>query len=258
MPLGQCNQCCTARGVINCAVANIVARNGGAAAQMVPMCRIKHIFLGPFRAFQHADDILAHLARNVVIKAKRSGEVQRNRLKTLRFGRAHLLVQILASGGENLFRNAFLDPAVRCCLARACVLGLGQKLRSGPAAVDDVPAISRWRIVMDNQHSGCTLTRCFFVLIRPATVIGHRFAAKLASQILSVKIRVVDHHDNGFAFYIDTGIIIPALFRGDNAMADKDHLAHVHFGLRRFAIAADYIFAAIGKRDCFACFVRNA
>ena len=100
---------------------------------------------------------------------------------------------------------------------------------------------------MNDQNGRCTLTCGFLIFVGPASIIGHRFSAERTFQTGILKVRVVDHDDDRLAFDVDACIIIPALLRGDNAMAYKDHIALLDLGLRCLAVAADDIFAAICK-----------
>ena len=100
---------------------------------------------------------------------------------------------------------------------------------------------------MDDQNGSSTLTRGFFKFICPASVIGHGLATERAIKTFIFEIGVVDHDDDGFALNVDASIIVPALFRGDNAVADKDHFALLNIGFGCLAVTADDIFVAIGK-----------
>ena len=222
------------------------------------MASVQHIFVGPLTALQNADDVLAGLARNVIVKAERCGQAQWHRLEAWLLGRSHLLGEIMPCGCKNLCRNALLNPAIRRSLACTGILRLRQKLRSGPARIDYIPAISGRRIVMDNEHGGSPLARGFLIFVRPAAVICHGLAAEFTSQILGIEIRVVDHDDNGFAFNIDPRIIVPALFRGNDAVADENQFVSIKRGFGDFAVAADDKIAAICKRGSLAGFVSNA
>ena len=169
-----------------------------------------------------------------------------------------MLFKVLACCGKYFLGDGFLDPAIGLRLAFAAIFGLGQKLCARPTGVDDVPPISRRCGVVDDQDGSSTLTRRFFIFVGPAAIIGHGFAAKGAFQAIIFKVGVIDHHNDGLALHIYACIVVPAFFRRYNAVANENHVALLDLGFRRFAIAANDIFAAIGKGHGLSVSVGNA
>src|SRR6202012_1589579 len=58
----------------------------------------------------------------------------------------------------------------------------------------------------------------FLVFIGPAAIVGH--AVTLEERCV-VKTRVVDQDENGLALDVQTGVVVPAVFRGDDAKTGK-------------------------------------
>ncbi len=88
---------------------------------------------------------------------------------------------------------------------------------------------------MDDQDPGGALHRADLVLVRPSPVIRHRPAAKyLLIQLAGIgRIgyrRIVYEHHERLAFHVDTLVVVPVVFRRDNAVADEDKLGFVEAG----------------------------
>ena len=83
-----------------------------------------------------------------------------------------------------------------------------------------MPAVRSSISFVHNQRAGSALPGRFFKFVGPATVIGHRIAGE-QFWILGRKTRIVDKHHHGFAFDIQTFIVIPVVFRCDNAVTNK-------------------------------------
>src|SRR3546814_12463465 len=90
-------------------------------------------------------------------------------------------------------------------------------LFAAPAVFDDLPRIrSGHSLVDDDRRRGAEL-RCDLVLVRPATVIGHRIALEhrrieLGRIVWIRDRRIVDQHDDGLAFQVYALVIVPAVF----------------------------------------------
>ncbi len=76
---------------------------------------------------------------------------------------------------------------------------------------------------MNNNGTRGALTAGFFIFIAPATVIGHGCALKLATFRV-FKSRVVNQNHYGFSVYIQPFVIIPVVFRGIDAITNKNEL----------------------------------
>ena len=90
---------------------------------------------------------------------------------------------------------------------------------------DDVPAIARPRRIMDDQRADRAAPRHFLEFIGPAAIIGHRAPAELAKRGIALhrfEIGIVDQDDGDLAAQIDALEIVPAAFRGGDAVADED------------------------------------
>ncbi len=77
---------------------------------------------------------------------------------------------------------------------------------------------------MNDDGHVSALTRGFFELICPAPVIGHGLAVEKRSVAGGIAGIVHEHH-YGLASGIHARIVIPVVFRCDNAVADKYHIA---------------------------------
>jgi hypothetical protein len=86
--------------------------------------------------------------------------------------------------------------------------------------LDRRPAVRRGLGLVDDEHTGESLTCCLLVLVGPAAVVGHRLAAEVALTCLEVGI--VDQHDPHLAPEIHSLEVVPvALWRLD-AVAEED------------------------------------
>ena len=123
-------------------------------------------------------------------------------------------------------------------------------LRSGPARLDDVPAIGGRFGVVDDDRGGGALARGFLELVGPAAIIGHGAAVERTGQARRLIIRVIDQDQHRLALHVQAGIVVPALFRGVDAIADEHHRAVLDLdpGLGG-AIGTDHHFRAIGGSD---------
>src|SRR3546814_6714554 len=119
---------CDAGRIVDGAVADVVAVDRRAAAEMVPVRGVEDIFVGPLRSRQHADDVARNLLGNLVVEAQRRLDAgQRHRLETFLLRRLAQRVDILARAGEKLLRLVELDPAVRGSLVGAAILAVGDR-----------------------------------------------------------------------------------------------------------------------------------
>ena len=111
------------------------------------------------------------------------------------------------------------------------------KVLAPPACRNDFKWITRRARLVNNDGCGGAFLSGDFILVGPAAVVGHRLAFEHLlielRRILRVRYgRIVDEHDNGLAFHIDTFVIVPAVFRRDNAISDKNDIGvfDLHFG----------------------------
>ena len=80
---------------------------------------------------------------------------------------------------------------------------------------------------MDDQYTDSATTRGLFVLVGPAAVVGHGLALE---ELLIVGGRFIDDDEGDFAFEVDTGVVVPVVFGGMDAVADKDN-RRIDFGI---------------------------
>src|SRR3546814_17532205 len=112
--------------------------------------------------------------------------------------------------------------------------------------------ISDWSsdVCSSDLHGGGALPRGFLIFVRPAAIIGHRAAVEFALGFLGLPVGIVDEDDDGLPLHVEPGIVVPALFRGVDAVTDKDDVAVLDRGLRRHAIAErDIILGLLRDRN---------
>ena len=66
------------------------------------------------------------------------------------------------------------------------------------------------------------------------------------------KTRIVDQHDRGFAGHVDALIIIPAVFRGNDAVADKNHFTVGNIDILNHSPGQSDIIIKVGQANIFA------
>src|SRR3546814_9163028 len=98
--------------VVDRAVADVVAIDRRAAAEVIPMAGVEDIFVWTLGARQHADHVARHLLRNLVIEAEvRLHAGQGDGLEPLLLRGFAQRVEILPRAREQLLRLRKLDPA---------------------------------------------------------------------------------------------------------------------------------------------------
>ena len=100
------------------------------------------------------------------------------------------------------------------------------------------PIAGRNGIVYD-QATQCSLAYRLLVFVGPSTVISHRIPFK-KGRILASKARIVDHHHHNFTLHIQVFVIIPAIFRSNNAKASKNYLGILYSNNRIRTLGPDY------------------
>ena len=141
--------------------------------------------------------------------------------------------EVLTREREQLFGRRGRQPALDG-KSLVCVIGKAQvELRFQSAVAHDTPRIGGgFRFVHDEQ-AGSALAYRFFELVGPATVIGHRIAVE-QFRVLGGVPGVVHEHDGDLAAHVDAGVIVPLVFRCDDAVTRKHELGVVdpRFGHR--------------------------
>ncbi len=72
---------------------------------------------------------------------------------------------------------------------------------------------------MDDQHAGGALTKGLFVLEAPPPIVGERAASEEGGVVGG---RLVGEQQDDLAGDIGVFVVVPAEFRGDDAMSDED------------------------------------
>ena len=93
------------------------------------------------------------------------------------------------------------------------------------------------------------LARGFLELVGPAPVIGHRATFEQTIAPRRLPVGIVDQDDHGLPVHIQPGIVVPALFGGDDAIADEDDRTVLHVDPRDDAVGALHHLRSIRQRD---------
>ena len=253
MRFGQCDQRRGAGGVVDRAVADVVAIGRRlAAAEVIPMRGVDDVFVGPLATRQHTDHVLGLEAADIVGEAGRGLEPQRHRLEAPTPGSGREFGQVISRGVEDLRCDVLLHPAIDLRQRRRVRPTLGISLRTRPAALDHVPAVGGGCGVVNDDRTRGTLSCGFLVFIGPASVEGHRLAVEGAGQVLAGIIGVVDEDHRGLAAHVDALVIVPVALGRVHAVADEHQLAVGQCGSRILAIGHADPFVAELERHGFA------
>ena len=88
------------------------------------------------------------------------------------------------------------------------------------------------------------MPRCFFVLVRPAAVVGERFALE---EIRVVGFRLAHKQQRHFALQVHAFVVVPLVFGSGDAVAHKDdRRVEVRHG--RLTLVAGYVVVEILQR----------
>ena len=214
------------RIIIGAGTIDAALRVGRTLAIGVPMGAIHDRLIRALGAGDAGDDIGA--LHHFLGDREGGGEAGPLEFDRLEFRRAGLLAQrgqILTGAGEQGLGGLTLDPALH--LQAGQLVGRADEVVILAAGTDDdVPAIAGARRVMDDQRADRAVAGCFLELVGPAAIIGHGLAAELAERVFALrgfKVRVVDQEDGDLALQVHALEIVPAAFRGGDAIADKDH-----------------------------------
>jgi hypothetical protein len=79
---------------------------------------------------------------------------------------------------------------------------------------------------VDDEHSGGALPRANLVLVSPAAVVGHRLAAECLRVVRDG--RIVDEHHQRLSFNVNVLVVVPLVFRSDDAVADKHQVRSIN------------------------------
>ncbi|MNE07329.1 hypothetical protein D3C80_999430 [compost metagenome] len=210
----QLQQARCARGVVHRAVEDAVARGVRLAhADVVPVTGVENGLVRVGRPLQLGHHVVGGDLVGLHVELGVDGRAgQFDRLEVAAAGLDLLLLEVEAGVSEQVHGHVALDPGLhRHALGR----GVGAhdvELRHGPGVGHRGPAIGGRARLVDDQHAGRALTRRLFVLVGPATVIGHRLAAKGVQRGL-LKVGVIDQNHDDLAAHVGLEVVPLALGR---------------------------------------------
>ncbi len=129
------------------------------------------------------------------------------------------------------------------------------ELRAAPGGLNRIPAVAHCRRIVDQQHALRALPRGLLDLVGIAAVFGHGVAFEHRGIFRGIA-RIVRQHHHRLAVNIEIRVVIPRIFRRDDAVADEYHFAVRHIDFRHRALgpndhilAEHQIAAAAWRRD---------
>jgi len=137
----------------------------------------------------------------------------------LEIARLRLLLQCLeveTSALEQVDRQIALDPRLDLRVLAFRMIAHDVEHRARVRILHRGPAVGRRLGLVHDQDAGRALARGLLVLVGPAAVVGHCFAAEVADAAL--EIRIVDQHDHDLAVQVDALEVIPLAFRSFHAI----------------------------------------
>ncbi len=190
----------------------------GRLAEMIPVCRVDDVFVpqGGIRALDLRHDVLRLDGPQRIVNGHRRRHAERHGRELARAGRFLQRLEVLAGQLEQLLRLTERNPAFDGRAAHVFVRRHEIKLLFC-LSLDDAEWITGRTSLVDDQHACGALHRADLVLVRPASVVRHRAAAEDV-----VARRIVHEHDERLAFHVDALVVVPVVFRRDDAVADED------------------------------------
>ena len=171
--------------------------------------------------------------------------LQRFGAKSARVGALHRIGERRAVGREQPLRHGLGDPSFDGDAAGVAIRGGMIELRRGPAVHDRVPAIRGGLGLMNDDGARGAAPRGLFELVGPASVVGHRPAAKQC-RIAGGESRIVDEDHRGLAVHVDARVVVPAVFRRGDAVSYEHHRARIHrFGWLHALGPDDHVLAEL-------------
>src|SRR5207245_351927 len=154
---------------------------------------------------------------------------ERDRLEVSSHRRPLELIEVLPGCGEKLSGLVQSDPAFDSDATHVPVGGLEVKILPRVASLNHGPRVSGRTGLMHDDRGSRSFLRSDFVFVGPTTVVRHRgplehLVIKLQRVAWVRYGRIVDQNDNRFAAHIEAFEIVPAVFRGDNSIADEHQL----------------------------------
>ena len=213
------------RVVDRAVVDRVAVRVRCADAEMVPVAAVDHGLVGALGPLDAADDVARgdHLAVDAVVGRERRA-LQFHRLEAACLRLLLERVVIEARALEQVGREVALDPAFDRRMRAARVIANDVEHVVGVGVLDRGPAVRGRRGFVHDQHAERALAGGLFVLVGPATVVGHRLAAELA--LPGFEVRVVDQRDRDLALEVDALVVVPVALGRIDAVADE-HQRHV-------------------------------
>src|SRR5690606_36454721 len=89
-----------------------------------------------------------------------------------------------------------------------------------PSVLQHTERITRVYRIMNDETSLCSLSRCFFVLVCPATIVCHGVDFK-ERRIIATKARIIDQYNYDLVFHIQTFVVVPVVFGCDDTKAGE-------------------------------------
>ncbi len=231
--LGKAEQRRDARGIIERTVVNPVALDGRVRAQVIPVRHVEEVLAPTLGAVEPGNDIVRDCLVDGVIDRDAGLEPQGNGREVLVQSRRLELSERLAGARQHLLRRVLGQPAFDRHAAGVLVGADQIELRPRPGIGHRLPAVSGRAFLVNDQGGSGALARRFLVFVGPAAVIGHRLAGE-QGRIPGLIAGIVDQDDHRLAAHVEPLVVVPAVFRRDNAVADKDHVA-----LRDLLVFAD-------------------
>ena len=136
---------------------------------------------------------------------------------------------VLAAGGKEALGGVEGEPAAERDVAGVAVRRAQGEVFAAVARDDHGVGIGGGDGLVHDDAGGGALGGGDLVLVHPAAVVGHGFAAEdLRVELAGLGIedrRIVDEHDDGLAAHVHALVVVPVVLGGDDAIADEHDVA---------------------------------
>ncbi len=184
------------------------------------MRAVDHGFVRALAALDTTHDVVRGDDLGVDFVVGREGlALEHHRLELARLRLLLQCLEIQPGRLEQIHRNVALDPRFHRRVHGGGMVAHHIELGVGIGVGHGRPAIGSRCGLVDDQHAGGALAGGLFVLVRPATVIGHGLAAEVTHAGLEV--RIVDEHHGDLAVQVHTLEVVPVALRCLHAVADE-------------------------------------
>ena len=156
---------------------------------------------------------LANLRR----RSPRDPQRHRHRLKSAGIGHLQQLIDAVPQGCSQLFSCVFCHPSRQrqlLCARREFYLAV----LAAPRRPHHFPSITRGRRRVNDDGGDRAAPGRFLIFIGPAAVVRQRPPGE---ELRIVRRRLIGEKDHHFPTHIDTGVIVPLIFRRHNAMTNE-------------------------------------